>query len=216
MSGRGEDLWPRPGRIFAAARAMTFGQLAGAIDDAFGRWDLAHLHTVDLADGTLLIGPGDTWDDSPQGRPVERTDRTKLSRLALGEQFAYTFDLGDDWTHLCTVGDQRIDPYEALGEVPDRPAAYWGWGSLPDQYGRRFDEDVWRDARAAGPAQVRPAADPLRLGTAPPGLSARATESCARIGHPDSRALAAVRGVGGALASVRSPVPRPRDHIAFH
>ena len=141
VSGRGEDLWPRPGRIFAAARAMTFGQLAGAIDDAFGRWDLAHLHTVDLADGTLLIGPGDTWDDPPQGRPVERTDRTKLSRLALGEQFAYTFDLGDDWTHLCTVGDQRIDPYEALGEVPDRPAAYWGWGSLPDQYGRRFDED---------------------------------------------------------------------------
>ena len=37
VSGRGEDLWPRPGRIFAAARAMTFGQLAGAIADAFGR-----------------------------------------------------------------------------------------------------------------------------------------------------------------------------------
>lgn len=141
VSGRGEDLWPRPGRIFAAARAMTFGQLAAAIDDAFGRWDLAHLHTVELADALLLIGPGDAWDDPPQGRPVERTDRTKLSRLALGEQFAYTFDLGDDWTHLCTVGDQRIDPYEALGEVPDRPAAFWGWGSLPDQYGRRFDED---------------------------------------------------------------------------
>lgn len=117
VSGRGEDLWPRPGRIFAAARAMTFGQLAAAIDDAFGRWDLAHLHTVELADGMLLIGPGDSWDDPPQGSPVDRTDRMKLSRLALGEQFAYTFDLGDDWTHLCTVGDQRIDPFYALGDV---------------------------------------------------------------------------------------------------
>lgn len=105
---------------------MTFGQLAAAVDDAFGRWELAHLPTVEFADGLLLIGPGEAWDDPPQGRPVERLDRIKLSRLALGEQFAYTLDLGDDWTHLCTVGDQRIDPYEALG---DRPAAYWGWGA---------------------------------------------------------------------------------------
>ncbi len=30
-----------------------------------------------------------------------------------------TFDLGDDWTHLCTVGPERIDPEEELGIVPD-------------------------------------------------------------------------------------------------
>lgn len=30
--------------------------------------------------------------------------------MAPGEQFVYVFDLGDDWTHLCTVGPERIDP----------------------------------------------------------------------------------------------------------
>jgi len=60
---------------------------AAAID-AFGRWDLAHLHTFDLADDTLLIGPRDIWEDPPQGRPVQRSDQTKLSRLGLGERFA--------------------------------------------------------------------------------------------------------------------------------
>jgi hypothetical protein len=37
VEGRGERLWPRPGRIFAAARSHTFAALATAIDDAFAR-----------------------------------------------------------------------------------------------------------------------------------------------------------------------------------
>jgi hypothetical protein len=41
--GHGEQYWPRPGRIFAAARSHTFKQLADAIDDAFARWDRSHL-----------------------------------------------------------------------------------------------------------------------------------------------------------------------------
>ncbi|MGA3058542.1 MAG: hypothetical protein ABSE70_10990 [Candidatus Limnocylindrales bacterium] len=35
IEGRGEHLWPRPGRIFAATGTHTFAQLAEAIDDAF-------------------------------------------------------------------------------------------------------------------------------------------------------------------------------------
>ena len=35
VAGHGEHFWPRPGRIFAAARSHTFAQLAEAIDDAF-------------------------------------------------------------------------------------------------------------------------------------------------------------------------------------
>jgi hypothetical protein len=66
----------------------------------------------------------------------------KLSRLELGEQFIYTFDLGDDWTHLCTVAaTSRISPVDELGIVPHNPLPYWGWGDIPDQYGRRFDAD---------------------------------------------------------------------------
>jgi hypothetical protein len=39
IEGHGEQYWPRPGRIFAAARSHTFKQLADAVDDAFARRD---------------------------------------------------------------------------------------------------------------------------------------------------------------------------------
>lgn len=139
VSGRGEDYWPRPGRILAAARSHTFRQLATSIDDAFARWDRAHLHLFTLADQTP-ISPLDWWGgDGPDG--MLDGDRTTLAKLKPGDQFAYVFDMGDDWAHLCTVGEKRIDPADQLGIVPDTPRPYWGWGSIPDQYGRRWDGD---------------------------------------------------------------------------
>ena len=77
--------------------------------------------------------------------------RTKLSRLAAGEQFAYVFDLGDYWAHLCTVGPERADPLEAYGIIPTRPAAIFGWGDLPDQYGRRWLGDDGEGRRPPDP-----------------------------------------------------------------
>ena len=136
VEGRGHTFWPRPGRIFAAARTHTFADLAVAIDDSFARWDRAHLHQFNLADGTRIARPD--WEDEPHGLDGRQI---KLSRLAPGEQFAYEFDFGDSWTHLCTVADARIDPLEQLGVTPARPLPYWGWGDIPDQYGRRWDED---------------------------------------------------------------------------
>jgi hypothetical protein len=65
----------------------------------------------------------------------------KLSRLHSGEQFAYVFDLGDDWAQLCTVGAPRIDPAGVLGILPDTPLPYWGWGDIPDRHRRRRDDD---------------------------------------------------------------------------
>ena len=56
-------------------------------------------------------------------------------------QFAYTFDFGDDWQHLCTVDPARVDPEQLYGVPPAGPVAYWGWGAMPDQYGRRFADD---------------------------------------------------------------------------
>jgi hypothetical protein len=138
VSGRGEEFWPRPGRIFAAARTHTFEQLGAAIDDAFARWDLAHLRLFTLADETPVCS-FDIWEEPPDD--AIDGDKAKLSRLAPGEQFAYVFDMGDDWAHLCTVAEQRIDPLEQVGIVPLEPTAYWGWGDLPDQYGRRWDGD---------------------------------------------------------------------------
>jgi len=49
--------------------------------------------------------------------------------------------MGDDWTHLCTVAPERVDPLSQLGIIPEAPLPYWGWGQIPDQYGRRFDAD---------------------------------------------------------------------------
>ena len=139
VGGGGTNVWPRPGRIFAAARSHTFGQLADAIDTAFARWDRAHLHQFTLPDGTEIVELAH-WDgEEPEGS--RDSDRTRLSRLQAGQQFAYVFDLGDYWAHLCTVAAGRIDPLEELGIVPDAPLPYWGWGELPDQYGRRWDGD---------------------------------------------------------------------------
>ncbi len=137
ISGHGERYWPRPGRIFAAARSHTFSQLADSIDTAFARWDRAHLHKFDLADGRMIGGAD--LEDFDMG--FLNGERMKLSTLALGEQFLYEFDFGDCWTHLCTVGPERIDPESELGIVPRSPLPYWGWGDIPDQYGRRWDED---------------------------------------------------------------------------
>jgi len=63
------------------------------------------------------------------------------TRLTRGQQFVYVFDLGDDWAHLCTVSPERIDPLHTVGITPERPMPYWGWGVIPDQYGRTWDGD---------------------------------------------------------------------------
>jgi len=138
VEGHGERLWPRPGRLFAAARSHTFAQLADAIDDAFARWDRAHLHEFTLADGTRLTTPYVDWEELG---PALDDRRERLSRLQSDEQFVYVFDLGDDWAHLCSVGPKRIDPEEWLGLEPDRPMPYFGWGAIPDQYGRGWEAD---------------------------------------------------------------------------
>lgn len=139
VSGRGEDYWPPPGRIFAAARSHSFRQFANAIDTAFARWDRAHLHMFTLADRTEIT-PLHLWDGEQPDGSIDST-ATKLSRLQPGEQFAYVFDFGDDWARLCTVGDQRIDPLDTVGVLPAEPTPYFGWGDMPDQYERRWDCD---------------------------------------------------------------------------
>jgi len=155
VGGRGVDLWPRPGRIFAAARSHTFAQLAHAIDVAFARWDLAHMHMFTLADNTEVTTRAH-WDgDAPDGSLDSST--TKLGRLTPGDQFAYVFDFGDDWTHLCTIDKQKIDPLHTAGFTPTTPTAYWGWGNLPDQYDRARDGDDGETPQPKRP--TRPMAD---------------------------------------------------------
>jgi hypothetical protein len=107
-----------------AARSHTFGQLAPAINAAFARWDVAHLYQFTLANGDVLGEPElDDVDD------LIDAELAKLDVLACGERFAFEFDFGDGWTHLCTVGDDTIDPSAELGVTPRGPLAYFGWGT---------------------------------------------------------------------------------------
>jgi len=82
VDGGGRTLWPRPGRVFAAARSHSFAQLATAIDDAFARWDRAHLHMFDLGGGEgLLIDR--YWDASTPAllAPLSPAERDQFVQL---------------------------------------------------------------------------------------------------------------------------------------
>jgi len=102
--GHGERYWPRPGRIFAAARSHSFEQLADATGDAFARWDRSHLQEFTLTGQTRLCQPGPDWEI--EGEITQDYQRVKLSRL-------------------------RTGPVEALGILPGKPLPYWGWGAFP-------------------------------------------------------------------------------------
>ncbi|MGH2811730.1 MAG: IS1096 element passenger TnpR family protein [Actinomycetota bacterium] len=158
LGGRGERFWPRPGRIFAASRSHTFYSLATAIDDAFARWDRSHLHEFRFDDGRKIGIPDTDWGFDQE---VIDYKKTILGALKAGERFGYIFDFGDDWVHLCTVNKERIDPLETLGIVPERPLPYFGWGEIPDQYGRRWEDDD-------GESPVPPDLGPEELPEMPP------------------------------------------------
>ncbi|MEX2627852.1 MAG: UPF0158 family protein [Ilumatobacteraceae bacterium] len=166
------ELWPRPGRVLIARPGMTFRMLADAINGAFARWDRSHLHAFTLADGTR-IGIRTPWDE-PDDEELDDT-RAKLSRLGLGEQFVYEFDFGDGWMHLCTVGDEKVDPVDEYGEAPDRPVPIFGWGWIPDQYGRRWSDD---DGGSAVPPPPDPPLSDL------PELQPGWGEAASRFGSP--------------------------------
>jgi hypothetical protein len=142
LGGGGIECDPPPGRVFIVGPSHSFERFAEAIDAAFARWDLSHLHSFELSDGRLIGYPDDTFEPD-----VVWLDHAKLKvarEVKPGEEFEYVFDLGDNWRHRCVVEPGKADPLEEYGEVPDRPVVTWGWGWIPDQYGRRSyegDED---------------------------------------------------------------------------
>ena len=127
--GRGEDLDPPPGRDLLVSPNHTFRQLADLINACFARWDLGHLYVFRMADGTEIGLPGDDL-------PVREAARSKIATRREGEVFEYEFDFGDGWTHRCTVLETGVAPEDHYGDRPKGPVAVWGWGRIPDQYGR--------------------------------------------------------------------------------
>jgi hypothetical protein len=138
--GRDIECDPPPGRIFMVGPATTFAQLAEAIDVAFARWDLSHLHVFELPDGRMV---GFASDDGEDDGWLDHDALNVSQELRPGDRFSYIFDLGDDWRHRCQVLAEKLDPREEYGPgpLPRGPIAISGWGSMPDQYGRLSPEE---------------------------------------------------------------------------
>jgi len=118
-------------------RAASFGQLADAINTGFARWDLAHLHEFELADGRR-VGYADAEDPGVE----DQASVTVVETVAPGDEFRFVYDLGDAWTHACRVVETGVDPIEEAGARPPGPVAIWGWGWIPDQYHRETDDEA--------------------------------------------------------------------------
>ena len=184
LSGRGEDLWPRPGRVFLVGPRHTFADFAAAIDGAFGRWDRSHLCAFTMETGEIF-----GWPDPDADPAVTDLSRALVSKnIKPGEIFRYLFDYGDEWAHRCEVGPHKVDPLEIYGRTPEAPMVTFGWGDLPDQYGRRWDGDDGESPLPPAPAQR----DPMSWFTWPdvPAGPCRAAV--------DRRALAAESALTGA------------------
>lgn len=115
----------------------TFADLAVAIDRAFARWDLSHLHEFRLTDGRRvgMIDPAGV-DDDPPGLD-ERRLTLRQAGVRLGDSFEYVFDFGGSWEHLCSVLRDEVDAVRESGaSSPSEIVPLFGWGTIPDQYGR--------------------------------------------------------------------------------
>ncbi|UKA73324.1 UPF0158 family protein [Arthrobacter sp. FW306-06-A] len=161
LGGRGEELWPWPGRVFAVGPSHTFMDLANAINDAFARWDRSHLSMFTLDDGRLITDEetGAEMAGSISGpiiAPINIATAKVARTLEPGAEFKFMFDLGDAWTHRCVLGEVKIDPLEVLGIRPDAPLPYWGWGRIPDQYGRRWATDDGESRVPSKPSEPHP------------------------------------------------------------
>jgi hypothetical protein len=140
LGGLGGRLGQSPGRVFIVGPAHTFAGLADAINAGFARWDLSHLHEFELADGRR-IGFVDTEGD----KLAEDQSVVKVAdAVRPGDEFSFVFDFGDRWEHRCRVLAAKADPREEWGPgpLPRHPVVIWGWGSIPDQYGRESADEL--------------------------------------------------------------------------
>ena len=206
LGGRGTSFWPAPGRTLLIGPRHTFGDLAGAIDRALARWDVAHLSLFELADGAVVtdaesLEEADSLLSSYSAGHDMRTAKV-MKLVPPGSSFRYVFDLGDGWTHACARGMEQVDPVEVYGSTPRDPIVVWGWGDIPDQYGRRWADDDGESPPPPRPADGHPILDPSW-----PHLSAP------RVHLAQLRGAVARGDMEAILAAVASHDVRPALHL---
>ncbi len=131
------DFDPGPGRVFLVGPKHTFDALAQTIDQSFARWDLSHLHMFQLPDGREI----GIVDDDLDTEFEDEAEIVIASTVRKSDEFTYVFDFGDDWTHTCVVQRDDVDPSNEFLEPPPGIVPIFGWGSIPDQYGRETDRN---------------------------------------------------------------------------
>ncbi len=114
FGGLGARLRPAPGRIFIVGPSHTFLALAEAINQAFARWDLSHLHEFELAGGRRIgfVDPDPFEDDEV----IDDHAALKVAdTVGPGDEFGFVFDFGDRWEHRCRVLAEKADPRQEWG-----------------------------------------------------------------------------------------------------
>ncbi len=232
ISGRGEQLHHPPGRVFLLPPRASFEALGRAIDVALARWDFSHLREFTLDDGTMVTDDqlADELRNSMSGpipRVISLREVVKKRVTTVGTQFGYTFDLGDDWFHLCTL-EGYADPADVYGPDPSEPVPIWGWGTIPDQYGRRWRDDAGVDGEdgdaAPPPVEVPPALDKFtRRREVPPLVDLGAVRTAAAAGDVGAfldavsgvDLVPAVQQVATAALALHRSLPRARTQVLF-
>lgn len=140
--GQGIELDPTPGRVMLAHAEHTFAELADAIDGAFGRWDPTPAHEFDV-EGRLLASDPAAVPVLLPGSDAEHSETRTLGEVGLraGSRFTYLFDPQQRWVHQCRVEEMALDPFTLVDEEPEVPIPVFGWGDVPDQYGRMEEDD---------------------------------------------------------------------------
>lgn len=140
LTGRPQEpLTRQPGRLVLVHADHAFADLADCVDPAFGRWDLTPGHRF-VVEGTAIVSADDFADADEDSEDLTLRE----AGVHLGKRFIYEFDAQEGWRHTCEVIDD-VDPLEIFGDEPEDPVCVDGWGSLPDQYGRDDELDVFTD-----------------------------------------------------------------------
>ena len=140
--GQGIELDPAPGRVMLAHAEHTFAELADAVDAAFGRWDPTPAHEFEVEGRLVASDPAGLPVLMPDAHPEDSDART-LGEVGLrqGSRFTYLFDPQQRWVHTCRVEEMSLDPFTLVEEEPELPVPVFGWGDVPDQYGRLEEDD---------------------------------------------------------------------------
>ena len=139
--GQGIELDPPAGRVMLCHTGHTFAEFAEGVDASLGRWDPTPEHEFEV-EGRLLAS-----DPDAVGVLLPVADATDSETVTLGDvglrrgsRFTYLFDPRQRWIHQCQVEETALDPFTLVEEEPELPIPVFGWGDVPDQYGR-IDED---------------------------------------------------------------------------